>query len=887
MDAPAVPSPDRPVLNGTAHVRPTLAARLVAFSVDRARLMVCLGAALAVVAAVFAVSNFSLTSDTDQLISWKLPWRQHEAAFNRLFHPEGDQIVAVIDGATPELAEQAAADLTAKLESRPDLFRFVSRPDAGPYFSREGLLFQDSAEVRAQMGQLIKAQPFLGPLAADPSLRGLAGTLSTALRGVGSGDAKLAELDRPIQSLGEVLDTLKAGKPALFSWRTLISGKPPERRDLRRILLSSPVLNFEKLESGAGPIAFIRKAALDSHFDASHGVRIRLTGPVPLQDEEFATLADRAALIGALAGGAILLMLWMAVRSPRLIAAIVITTLVGLISAAAVGLLIFHRFNVISVAFIPLFVGLGIDFGIQFSVRFRTEFAGDLGLRDALVASGQGMGRSLTLAAAAIAAGFLAFAPTAYIGVSQLGVIAGLGMFIALALNLSLLPALIRLLGAPKGAAPNDGAFLERLDSVILGHRHLVIGVALGAAAVCVASLPWLTFDFDPLHLKSAKVESVATLLELMADPDQSPNTVEIIAPSLTDANSLVRRLERLPEVSEARTLSSFIPQNQADKLPVVADAAMLLDLSLNPLVTAPAPDDAETVASLRQAANDLRAAAAISTPPSAIGARRLAVGFDWLAGAPVSIRTQATQALMPGLATVLAQTSTALGAGPVGLADLPIEISRDWLAPDGRARVSVIPRGDANNTAVLNRFIDAVVRIDPDATGPAVEVREGGRAVAGAFAEAGVLSFIAITGLLYAVLRRTRHVAITMAPIVLTGLLTLGSCVAIGQPLNFANIIALPLLFGIGVAFHIYFVLAWRSGGTNLLQSSLTRAVFFSAMATATGFGSLWASSHPGTASMGKLLMISLVWTLVSALLFQPALMGPPPSEREPGKAA
>jgi hypothetical protein len=148
------------------------------------------------------------------------------------------------------------------------------------------------------------------------------------------------------------------------------------------------------------------------------------------------------------------------------------------------------------------------------------------------------------------------------------------------------------------------------------------------------------------------------------------------------------------------------------------------------------------------------------------------------------------------------------------------------------------------------------------------------------AFIEAGVLSFIAITLLLFAIFRRPRYVAITMAPILLTGLLTLGTCVIIGQPLNYANIIALPLLFGIGVAFHIYFVMAWRSGNAHLLQSSLTRAIFFSALATATGFGSLWASQHPGTASMGELLMISLVWTLVSALLFQPALMGPPPTK-------
>jgi len=551
------------------------------------------------------------------------------------------------------------------------------------------------------------------------------------------------------------------------------------------------------------------------------------------------------------------------------------------VSAAACGLAIFHRFNVISVAFIPLFVGLGIDFGIQFSVRFRTELPPGRSLRDALVASGQGMGRSLTLAASAIAAGFLAFAPTAYVGVSQLGVIAGLGMFIALALNLSVLPALIRLMGAPGGAPSGDGAFLERLDSMILGHRRLVIGLALVAAAACAAALPWLTFDFDTLHLKSAKVESVSTLLDLMTDPDQSPNTVEIIAPSLTAADALARRLERLPEVSQARTLSSFIPEGQDRKLPAITDAATLLDLSLDPLAVAPPPTDGEQVAALRRAAGDLRAAAAISAPAERVAAQHLATDFDWLSAAPPSARAHATDALMTPLATVLGQTSTALGAGPATLNDLPPEVARDWLAPDGQARVSVIPKGDANNTAVLGRFIDAVSRVAPDATGPAVEVREGGRAVAGAFAEAGVLSFIAITALLYAVLRRTRHVAITMAPIVLTGLLTLGSCVAIGQPLNFANIIALPLLFGIGVAFHIYFVLAWRGGGTHLLQSSLTRAVFFSALATATGFGSLWASSHPGTASMGKLLMISLVWTLVSALLFQPALMGPPPPRR------
>lgn len=420
-----------------------IVAQLVAFSADHAAMVAGFGLALAVAATLFTVTHFSLNSDTDQLISWKLPWRQREATFNRLFHTEGDQIIAVIDGATPELAEQAAADLTARLQSRPDLFRFVDRPDGNPYFAREGLLFQDVSQVRDQMDQLVKAQPFLGPLAADPTLRELAGTLSTVVQGVSAGQATLTDLNRPITALAGTLDALRAGGPAFFSWRALFSDKPLDRRELRRIVVASPVLDFDSLLYGEKPTAFIRQAARDAHFDPAHGVRVRLTGPVPLQDEEFATLADRAGLIGSLAAAAIVIMLWMAVRSPRMIGAIVTTTLIGLVCAAACGLLIFHRFNVISVAFIPLFVGLGIDFGIQMSVRFRAERGAGLALRDALVGAGRGMGRSLTLAATAIATGFLAFAPTDYVGVQQLGVIAGLGMFIALGLNLTVLPALI------------------------------------------------------------------------------------------------------------------------------------------------------------------------------------------------------------------------------------------------------------------------------------------------------------------------------------------------------------------------------------------------------------------------------------------------------------
>ncbi|MGA2951356.1 MAG: MMPL family transporter [Caulobacteraceae bacterium] len=802
-----------------------LIARWAAACCDRAWPVVIGVAAVALAALVFVVTHFELNSDTEGLLSPKLAYRQQMAAFDKLFNPDGDQIVVVIDGKTPELAAGAAKALTDRLGGKSNLIRKVEQPEAG-FFAREGLLFLSAADVRNQMSQLVAAQPFLGPLAEDPSLRGLMTTLSTTLTGVTSGQAKLADLNKPITALAATLGDVQAGRPAFFSWSALISGKPASPSTLRRLVLVTPVLDFSSLQSGSRASDFVRASAHELGLDPAHGVTVRLTGPIPLQDERFGSISRGAGFIAAMALTAILVMLWMAVRSPKLIAAILLTMLIGLMAASACGLLIFQRFNVISVAFIPLFVGLGIDFGIQVSVRFQAEH--------------------------------------------QPGVAV-----------LTFLPAVIFLLKPAARSGGGAESQLARLDGFILSHRRWVLGISLAVAVACLALLPFLRFDFDPFHLEDTRAEAVSATLDLLRDPDLSPNSLDVIAPSLPAAQTLAARMRTLPEVADTRTLASFVPDDQAPKLAAINDAQELLGLSLDPLAVDPAPSDAETVASLRKTSADLRGASNGLAGPTANAARRLADQLTWLATAPPEARVRAQQALIPGLVTLLDETRDALQAQPVTLQTLPPEVVRDWLTPDGRARVQIAPKGDSNDNAVLQRFIEATRKISPDVTGDPIGILEGGRTIAGAFLEAGVLSFVAITVLLFLVLRRPRYVAITMAPIVLTGLLTLGTTVVLGRPLNYVNIIALPLLFGIGVAFHIYFVMAWRSGNAHLLQSSLTRAIFFSALATATGFGSLWASRHPGTASMGELLMISLIWTLVSALLFQPALMGAPDGQR------
>jgi uncharacterized protein len=856
--------------------RSSLIARLVGACSHRASFVVALAAVFGAAMIHYVVGNFAMTTDTSALLSAKLAWRVQETAFDTAFPSDGSNIVVVVDGQTPELSEEAAARLTERLSAQMNLFHAVQRPDAGPFWAHNRLLFASIEDVKTVTAQLVKAQPFLGPMASDPSIRGLSDTLSLTLQGVNSGQALLQDLRTPIRTLADALQGLAADKPSFFSWSELIAEREPDKGELRHIILVDPVLDFTQLEPGKLPIDAIRTAAKSLQLDNAHGARVRLTGSVPLQDEEFATLTQRAGLIAVLASSAITLMLWFAVRSVRLIASILLTTLLGLVIATALGLAVFHRFNVISAAFIPLFVGLGIDLGIQFSVRYRAERGAGSKVDSALVATGRGMGRSLTLAATAIAAGFLAFAPTAYYGVSQLGVIAGLGMFIALTLNLTLLPAFIALTRPPGAPDRQTDVGLARIDNYVLRHRRLVLGVGVTFAAISAIALPLLHFDFNPIHLRSAKTESVATLSDLMRDPDQSPNTLEVIRPNLNAADQLAAKFRTHPEVSSARTLSSFIPAGQPEKIALIADAADLLDLTLNPLVVAAPPSDAQVIDSLKRVAANLRRA---STGDASLGAdvHRLADQFNELAEARPSARAKAAEMLIPGFVTMLDQIRHLLQPQAISVATLPPQLVREWQTPDGRSRISIAPKGDSNDVAVLDRFIAVGIKIAPDVTGTAIVLQASGRAVVRAFIEAGALSFVAITGLLLVALRRVRDVAITMAPIVLTGLLTMGTCVLIHQPLNFANIIALPLLFGIGVAFHIYFVMSWRAGNSHLLTSSLARGVFFSALATATGFGSLLASSHPGTASMGLLLTISLVWTLVSALLFQPALMGPP----------
>ena len=295
-------------------------------------------------------------------------------AFEKAFPGSFGSILVVVDAPTPELATEASAKPGgAACQQRPDLFHAVRQLDGDPFFAKNGLLFQPEADLARMTQGLGRAGPIIGALAGDPSLRGLTRALSFGLLGVQNGQAKLDDLQRALTMSADTVDQVLAGQPASFSWRVLLTGQTPQPSELRHFIEVQPVLDFSALQPGQAATDAIRKAASDLKLGTDYQARVRLTGPVAMADDEFGTLQEGAVVnvIGTII--IVLIILWLALHSPRIILAVFLNLVVGFAVTAALGLMMVGALNLISIAFAVLFVGLGVDFGIQFAVRYRSE----------------------------------------------------------------------------------------------------------------------------------------------------------------------------------------------------------------------------------------------------------------------------------------------------------------------------------------------------------------------------------------------------------------------------------------------------------------------------------------------------------------------------------
>jgi len=825
----------------------------------------------------YTVNYVGINTNTEDMLSDELQWRVAYTDFKHAFPYFSDTVVVVIDAATPDLAFDSAARLRARLEADTANFSDVFYPQDDDFFRYNQLLYATTEDLEGLADKLSSAQALLGRMSANPGLAGMLELLTdVAVSAHGPVPAQARELLVAVQ---QALDEVAVDNHLAMSWQTLMTGQESEQS--RVIFTVTPRLDFATLLPASTAIESLRQIIDESGYANHPYVQVRLTGGAALGYDELRSVIRGAESAGLLAFVMIVACLAIGLRSFALIVATLFTLLVGLVITASFATAVVGTLNMISVAFAVLYVGLGVDFAIHLALRYR-ELCAKNDKSAAIQGATGHLGGSLMLCAVTTSIGFFAFMPTAYRGVAELGLISGVGMFVGLATSFTLLPALLQALPAPRIAPASDDSRAFRPTSA--RQTRFVLRGALLSAVVAACALPFASFDLNPLHLNDPQAESVTTIDALAENGDQPLYDISVLVGSTAQLEQQRRELLALGSVAGVRSIFDLIPANQDEKLAIVDDLRWSLGADDLQLAEA-APLDtgliATAIATLIEALNAPAGETQASAHQSALAhsLRQLEQRLEALSKTDaLAYLHKLEEKLMHHFPAQLRRLLDGLEAEAVDVSSLPDGLRARWIAADGRYRLEIKPTENLDDNANLARFVDTVRAITGDAaTGTPIINIEASRAVSAAFTQAFVSAAILIAGLLWLVLRRIRDVLVIIAPLALAGLLTTAASIALSMPFNFANIIALPLLLGIGVdsALHMFHRYTNPVGSaTPLLATSTARAILFSALTTTASFGNLAFSPHAGTASMGVMLSIGLVATLLCTLIVMPALL-------------
>ncbi|MXV45230.1 MMPL family transporter [Saccharibacter sp. 17.LH.SD] len=850
--------------------------RLNAFCVRHALWIVMIFALLCAGAGWLSVNKLGISTETDKLFADSLPWKQQNETIERLFPGEKNTLVAVISAATPEEGRAVAHQLALTLKKDTQHFTSVTEPAADPFYIRNAFLFLDTKDLEPVLDSTISAQPFLSTLAADPSARGLFSTFNLIAIGIKNGQSIPKSFSTALDGLAASLDQASRGNAQPLSWQNLLAGKLSELGGKYQFVVTHPRHDFTSFEPSEAATQAMQAALNQIPIVQNHRAHALITGEAKLSDEEFSTVAQGMLFGLIISLSLVTLWLVLAVRSIRIIIPVLLTLISGLLLTTGFAALCVGTLNLISVAFAILFVGIAVDFAIQYTVRFRSQKDDDgtpLPREEALIRTGKESGNQIFVAALATAAGFMGFIPTSFIGVAQLGLIAGIGMLIAFTCTLSLLPSLLSLFRAKPVAKSSGFACLHSTDMFLQRRRRPVILCFTILGLIGISLIPFLDFDSDPLHTKNPNTEGMKALTLLEENPLTTPYSAQLLLPNEASAKQQAQELSKLPSVHDVLWLESLVPTDQTEKLELIHDAADILLPTLEVAQPEPAPNAQE----IRNAAiRTVKSFDQIDAQKLTPALKTIRDALDRLGHASDATIMEANKALVLFLPDELSQLSAALTPSPVTINDIPNSIRAAYLTKDGVYRLIIHPKGRMSETQTLHRFVRDIKTVNPNISGPALEITGSAETITHAFIAAAALAMMAISCILLITLRRLLDTVFVLLPLLLSSLLTVILIICVPEPLNYANIIALPLLLGVGVSFNIYFVMNWRAGVTAPLTSPTARAVLFSALTTGSAFGSLAASAHPGTASMGRLLLLSLGCTLLCSLLFIPALLPP-----------
>ena len=826
----------------------------------------------AVLSMVLAVVSLEINTDPGKMIAKDLPFRKAFIDFTHAFPASDNNFIVVVEGTDGDTSREASRALVESFRSRKDLFSDVYAPGLGEFFDQYGILYLPESEINDIVDKTSKSGALLKLLTAAPNLDGLAQILEQVAPAVAAGQAP----DAIAGFLRETTKTVTArirNRSRLLDWSATVTGKIGQEPK-RWYISVKPVLDFSQIDPSEAALKEAKRIISDPEVTRSGAIKVSLTGEAALNGEEFQSVTQGAALAGIVSFLLVTIVIWLGMPDSRLIVPALSLLVFGFMTNIGFATLAVGSLNMISVAFAVLFIGLGIDYAVHTVLRYWEERIRGRDKLPAIAAAAHHAGPALALCTLTTSLAFLAFIPSDFVGMAQLGVIAAGGIVIALVAALTLIPAVL----AKMDITPKKKHLIHKQILPRPVWQHLRLGTTIFTVLVAIAAivlLPDVKFDGDPVNLKDPKSPSVIAFKEILKSQPGEAYAAQIIVADAETAEKLVPKLQQLDSVKSVRWVDSFLPARQKEKLDKLHSLRDIL--SVKPEQAKPlSPELRRTaVTRIRKALLSIETIANVpkELKSEAAALRRALVVLNM----PKPASDEALSMLerdiflqFPGLLQRLALMSV---TEPLDVESLDVDIARRYVTGDGRWRLEVIPRDDLGDEKAMRIFVKDIRQLAPNVTGTPVEITGAADVVSNAMQLASIVAFALVLLVLVPILRSAVDITLVLAPLILSALLLVAYTVIFKSPFNFANVIVLPLLLGLGVDSAIHYVMRAREDGAKrqVVDTTTPRAVLISALTTIGSFGTLWLSSHKGMASMGELLTIAIIITLITTLIVLP----------------
>jgi len=855
--------------------------------------------ALAIASIFYTKARLEFNTGQDDLVSGSSRDSRNYHLYEREFPDLDGLIVVVRTTPDPARAEMFADALgTRLLGDHANVTSVFYRIDPGMFSDRE-LLYLSVADLNQLASRIRDNRDLLSRYAASPDLTTLftlindqanRAMMSTMMGGLlGSASANPLPANRSGQlDLGfvdAVLDGMlsSSGQRTRLPWDRLTSGADDDNSVLRDGYVASDngkyllmhIAPGDGVEHGADPVDVIQDT-LDSVRAKFPGLEAGMTGgPALAHSEESSTAHDiaLASIIAIVANVLLIVIPFGAIVEPGFALA---ALLIGVAWSFGFTTLAVGHLNLLSAVFTSVLAGIGINFPIHLMARYDEARKLGRAMPEAVELAVVNTGAGVVASASIMALAFLMTVFTDFRGIAELGLVSAAGIFFCLVSAMLVFPALVAIRDRNRVVKAVPALKLVGRDSRlerIFGRPGLIVGITTAITLGLVFIVTRVVFDQNLLKLQAEGTEAVRFEGKLLKDSGRSSWFAVSLASSRAEADRKAAAFRNLPEISDAETIATYIPDDQASKRAILASLRPDLDAIKVSALAAPSDSAALThqLESIRFKLGSAKSSDASLTHTTKLLDDVLAK----LKAYPDAFASY-EKAMAAGLATKLTDFKRDLTPSEVTEAGLPAVLRDRFIGKSGRYLVQIYPKGDVWDDAPLRRFVTALRTVDPDVTGPPVQTYSIATVMRHGYERAAILALIGVFIFVFADFRNLRDTLLATVPLLFGGLWMLEAMGLLGWEFNLANLFAVPIIIGTGVDNGVNLVYRWREERDKaqlILDKSVGKSVTIASLTTIAGFAALIPATHRGISSLGWVLSVGVALILIATLVVLPAL--------------